>query len=48
MNFVSLGGNCSVAYQLDKLGLRHNSYPFYKIDYYNKINTHVLKCVILP
>ena len=28
MNFVSLGGNCSVAYQLDKLGLRHNSYPF--------------------
>lgn len=28
MDFVSLGGNCSVAYQLNKLGLRHNSYPF--------------------
>lgn len=26
--FVSLGGNCAIAYQLKKLGLRNKSYPF--------------------
>ena len=26
--FISLGGNCSIAYQLKKLGLRDKSYPF--------------------
>lgn len=26
--FISLGGNCSIAYQLKRLGLRHKSYPF--------------------
>lgn len=26
--FISLGGNCAIAYQLKKLGLRNNSYPF--------------------
>ena len=26
--FISLGGNCAIAYQLQKLGLRNNSYPF--------------------
>ena len=35
MDIVSLGGNCSVAYQLNKLQLRYNSYPFdwCKIDF---------------
>ena len=28
MDIVSLGGNCSVAYQLNKLQLRYSSYPF--------------------
>lgn len=27
-SFVSLGGNCSVTYQLNKLGLRNKAYPF--------------------
>lgn len=26
--YISLGGNCSVAYQLHKRNLRHNGYPF--------------------
>lgn len=26
--FISLGGNCAIAYQLKQLGLRYNSYPF--------------------
>jgi hypothetical protein len=26
--FISLGGNCAIAYQLKKLGLRNKSYPF--------------------
>lgn len=28
MEYISLGSNCSITYQLGKLGLRHNSYPF--------------------
>jgi len=28
MSYVSLGGNCSIAYQLQKYGKRTNSYPF--------------------
>jgi hypothetical protein len=28
MEIISLGGNCSIAYQLNKLGLRKKAYPF--------------------
>lgn len=28
MEYISLGSNCSITYQLGKLGLRINSYPF--------------------
>ena len=28
MEYISLGSNCSITYQLGKLGLRNNSYPF--------------------
>lgn len=28
MEYISLGSNCSVTYQLNKLGLRTNGYPF--------------------
>jgi hypothetical protein len=28
MEFISLGSNCSVTYQLDRLGLRTQAYPF--------------------
>lgn len=28
MKFISLGGNCSISYQLKKYGLKNESYPF--------------------
>lgn len=28
MEYISLGSDCSIAYQLSRVGLRHNAYPF--------------------
>ena len=42
IQYISLGSNCALTYQLNKLGLRTNSYPF---DWY-KISLWQLVCVL--